>query len=247
LADHTRGHCAVGGILELEESLSQSYLRDPSIVFIQGAAGVFGYCGLSQTVDQKILYFSFYDSDLPKRGEKPDPSEIKQALLARHRHWDDKILNKCLEQAEIDNVWPIFYLPDLPSWGRDGCVLVGDAGHAMTPASGQGGSQAFEDGQTLALLLGRALEHHPQTKCIERAIQDLYHIRHQRVYDLKAKGLQMKEPERPWSAMTTVTVYAFFFLMTKIKLIMRFFGQGDPVLEWDAHNAVNEYTKSKVG
>ena len=211
MADRRSGHCAVGGILELEQSLSESYLSDPSIVFIQGAVGIFGYCGLSQADQNKILYFSFYDSDLPTRGEKPDPSEIKQALLARHRDWDDGILNKCLKQAEIDTVWPIFYLPDLPSWGRDGCVLVGDAGHAMTPASGQGGSQAFEDGQTLALLLSRALNQHEQSESIERAIQDLYIVRHQRVYDLKAKGLQMKEPERPWSMMTTLTVYAFLF------------------------------------
>ena len=214
-------------------------------MFVQGAVGVFGYCGLSQIEKNKVLYFSFYDSDLPQRGEKPNPRHIKQDLVARHRDWDDKILEKCLEQADIDNVWPIFYLPDIPSWGRDGVVLVGDAAHAMTPASGQGGSQAFEDGQTLAMLLGRTLKQSNQSDAIEQAIQGLFDIRNQHVYELKAKGLKMKEPERPWSMLTTLAVYGFFFVMTKIKMVMRLFGQADPVLEWDATVAVDAYIKAK--
>ena len=48
------------------------------------------------------------------------------------------MIARCLERAEIDNIYPIFYMPDLPRWGRDRCVLVWDAAHAMTPATGQG-------------------------------------------------------------------------------------------------------------
>lgn len=48
------------------------------------------------------------------------------------------MIARCLERADIDNIYPIFYMPDLPRWGRDRCVLVGDAAHAMTPATGQG-------------------------------------------------------------------------------------------------------------
>ncbi|MGY1700705.1 FAD-dependent monooxygenase [Geodermatophilus sp. SYSU D00766] len=41
----------------------------------------------------------------------------------------------------------------MPTWHRDGMVLVGDAVHAASPASGQGASMAFEDAVTLARCL----------------------------------------------------------------------------------------------
>ena len=50
------------------------------------------------------------------------------------------------------------------------CVLVGDAAHALPPRSGQGASQAFEDGQSLGLLLARHLQKHGPAKAISRTI-----------------------------------------------------------------------------
>jgi 2-polyprenyl-6-methoxyphenol hydroxylase-like FAD-dependent oxidoreductase len=41
----------------------------------------------------------------------------------------------------------------VPTWHRDGVVLVGDAVHAASPASGQGAAMAFEDAVTLARCL----------------------------------------------------------------------------------------------
>src|SRR3569623_829409 len=49
----------------------------------------------------------------------------------------------------------------LQGWGGTGRItLIGDAAHAMRPASGQGGSMAFED----AYLLCRKLEALPETE-----------------------------------------------------------------------------------
>jgi 2-polyprenyl-6-methoxyphenol hydroxylase-like FAD-dependent oxidoreductase len=46
-------------------------------------------------------------------------------------------------------------LPELTDWASESgrVIIIGDAAHAMSPASGQGGSIAFEDAETLAYAL----------------------------------------------------------------------------------------------
>ncbi|KAM0717143.1 hypothetical protein Q7P37_006995 [Cladosporium fusiforme] len=236
------GHCVVGGVLELQQNpFPQSYLDDPRVVFAHGPTGTFGYCGLSQAEPNKVLYFSFFDSDLPPRGQKLDFQRLTAETRERHRGWKDPFLVQSLNEAVVDNFYPIFYLPDLPHWGRDRCVLVGDAAHVMTPASGQGGSQAFEDGLTLALLLAEFLQS-DEKEAVQKTIQGLFDTRSKHVYKIKADGLAMKEPERPWGWLTTTGIYAFFFAMTKVKWLASFFGQTVyPAHVWDAKEEVAKY------
>ena len=44
-------------------------------------------------------------------------------------------------------------LPSVPTWSRDGMVVIGDAAHAPAPSSGQGASMALEDAVVLAQAL----------------------------------------------------------------------------------------------
>lgn len=53
--------------------------------------------------------------------------------------------------------WNTYDFPTVPTWHRDGMIIVGDAAHATSPASGQGASMAIEDAVTLA----RCLRDHP--------------------------------------------------------------------------------------
>ena len=155
------------------------------------------------------------------------------------------MIAQCLAQTEaIDTVYPIFYMPDLPSWGSDGCVFVGDAAHAMTPATGQGGSQAFEDGFTLALLLSTSLEVRGGDRdiAVHESIRGLYDIRAEHVYEIKRAGLAIKEPERPWGWVTTLAVYGFYFVMTKVKWLRGLFGEPVyPAHLFDARREVERY------
>lgn len=240
------GNCVVGGVLDLDEPLPKSYFDDPRIVFIHGSPGTFGYGGLSQKRTNKLIYFSFYDTDLPRRGEKPDLETVTEELRKRHCGWGDPMIAQCLERASIDTVYPVFYMPDLPHWGEKRCVLVGDAAHAMTSATGQGGSQAFEDGQTLALLLAANVDLYPEGESIEKSIQGLFDIRSDHVYTIKAKGLAIKEPKRPWSWWTTALVYSFYFVMTKYKWLSSFFGQPVyPAHLFDAKHEVKKYIEAR--
>jgi hypothetical protein len=162
------------------------------------------------------------------------------------------MIAQCLAQTEaIDTVYPIFYMPDLSSWGRDGCVLVGDAAHAMTPATGQGGSQAFEDGLTLGLLLGRFLEvrggDRDVAAAVGESIRGLYDIRAKHVHEIKRAGLAIKEPTRPWSWGTTLAIYGFYFVMTKVKWLRGLFEEPVyPAHLFDAKGEVERYVAERV-
>jgi 2-polyprenyl-6-methoxyphenol hydroxylase-like FAD-dependent oxidoreductase len=54
---------------------------------------------------------------------------------------------------EMLRPWVAYDLPALRSWRRGRMVLVGDAAHAASPASGQGASMALEDALVLAKCL----------------------------------------------------------------------------------------------
>ncbi|WP_344416098.1 FAD-dependent oxidoreductase, partial [Pseudonocardia ailaonensis] len=49
--------------------------------------------------------------------------------------------------------WATYDMPPVPHWHRDRMVIIGDAAHATSPASGQGASMALEDAIVLAKCL----------------------------------------------------------------------------------------------
>lgn len=49
--------------------------------------------------------------------------------------------------------WNTYDFPKVPTWHRDHMIIIGDAAHATSPASGQGASMAIEDAVTLAKCL----------------------------------------------------------------------------------------------
>jgi 2-polyprenyl-6-methoxyphenol hydroxylase-like FAD-dependent oxidoreductase len=54
---------------------------------------------------------------------------------------------------EVFSGWNTYDFPTVPTWHRDRKIIIGDAAHATSPASGQGASMAFEDAVTLAKCL----------------------------------------------------------------------------------------------
>ena len=73
------------------------------------------------------------------------------------------------------------------------------------------------------------------------SIQGLFDIRAEHTAELKAKGLAIKEPQRPWSWTTTALVYAFYFGMTKAKWLSSLLRQ--PVYPAHLFNAKEEVAR----
>ncbi|KAI1390352.1 uncharacterized protein F4822DRAFT_233677 [Hypoxylon trugodes] len=233
------GICAVGGVLDVP--LPKHLLDNPTMVFYMGSTGVFGYTGLTQADKNKLLYWSVYETDLPGRGLKLDHDLMIQQIRERHGDWTDPLIRQCLQKANLDNVYPIFVMPDLPYWGRDGCVLVGDAVHALPPRSGQGASQAFEDGEALGLLLSGYLEKGYDTnEAISRSILGLFEIRAGRVQRIRADAMRWKDPKMPMSWLKTCGLYITLFILVRVNRVLSFFRRGE---SWNVRDAVSKYLK----
>ncbi|MBB4906324.1 FAD-dependent oxidoreductase [Actinophytocola algeriensis] len=91
------------------------------------------------------------------------PRELSREELAQVP-WREKLLGLFSREdgpatdlidatEEIFAGWNTYDFPRVPVWHRDRTVIVGDAAHATSPASGQGASMAIEDAVTLGKCL----------------------------------------------------------------------------------------------
>lgn len=90
----------------------------------------------------------------PPDGRDVDVDDVKSQLKSRFSTWTDPLVLHIINSVDVQTMWPTFTTPELPTWEREGVVLVGDAAHALPSTSGQGASQALEDVEALARLVG---------------------------------------------------------------------------------------------
>lgn len=81
-------------------------------------------------------------------------------------------------------------IPTLPVWHHGGMVVLGDAAHAASPASGQGASMALED----AVVLAKALRDIPDQP---RALATFEQLRRPRVEANVAASAALDSDRRP--------------------------------------------------
>ncbi len=81
-------------------------------------------------------------------------------------------------------------LPTVPTWSRDGLVVIGDAAHAPSPSSGQGASMALED----AIVLAKALRDSPD---VATALGSYEQVRRPRVEKIVAAGARSSSSKIP--------------------------------------------------
>ncbi|KAL6232661.1 hypothetical protein BDW75DRAFT_242754 [Aspergillus navahoensis] len=164
-----QGLVGVGGFISTEEV--QGLVEKGSMNLVFGGNGFFGYffsdC-TSSALDsgsayhvsepgEALAWWSTYTAD-----ECPDPKTLDMGAVARqlcerHAHWKDPVIQKILPSLRVRSMFPTWTSPQLPTWQRDGVVLVGDAAHALPSTSGQGSSQALEDAEAFAMLLSHTL------------------------------------------------------------------------------------------
>jgi FAD-dependent urate hydroxylase len=86
--------------------------------------------------------------------------------------------------------WGTYDLPSVPTWHRGRMIIVGDAAHAASPASGQGASMALED----AVMLARCLRDVPD---ITEAFETHERLRRERVERVVAQGKRNGDGKAP--------------------------------------------------
>ncbi|KAK8195933.1 hypothetical protein M8818_007084 [Zalaria obscura] len=241
-----RGSCGVGGFLQTQ--LPEHLLREQSMTFTFGRSGSFGYAPVNSHSGDQLLWWSSYESEAPPRKREIDPNHIRRMLQARHQGWWDPLITTVLYNAKVDTVWPTWTLPDLPYWGRDGCVLVGDAAHALNPASGQGVSQALEDAATLPLLLAGYLRQNTTDpeRAIALSIKGFYEIRKDRVKGFAETAKKVGSPKVRPSFIAQLGLYILMWAVTHLSWFGKLaFGDLLKIYSWRASAEVERKLAEK--
>jgi 2-polyprenyl-6-methoxyphenol hydroxylase-like FAD-dependent oxidoreductase len=158
-------------------------------------------------------WFSNYTlTHCPDDWRQIDLSDAKKQLQTRHKGWKNQAIQRLIYDTEIIGLWPTFTTPLLPTWEKDGCVLVGDAAHALQPSSGQGASMALEDAETLALLLAHHVSRHGREGCAI-ACKQYAEIRMPRLAMVHTKAQQTASLKQDMNAVEEMLMYFFIWLM----------------------------------
>jgi 2-polyprenyl-6-methoxyphenol hydroxylase-like FAD-dependent oxidoreductase len=196
------------------------------MVFTFGSNGFFGYSSSAPASEQSLMWWSTFETDALPETKNIDIKDIKQQLVQRHKHWKDPVIQDIIARVEVQSIYPTWTLGELPYWGEDGIVLIGDAAHAMDPTTGQGASQALEDSQTLALLLAECLKRgeqgqHDGKQAIALTLKLFYQIRNPRIQEIVERGKKLAGSKANVGIVLEYTMYFFLWLMMRFPFIGR--------------------------
>lgn len=223
----------------METPLPSRVADNKAMVFTFGRDGFFGYASGSPAQANSLMWWSTFETGSLPSKTRLDPDEIKAQLRRRHGAWADPVVRDIVSKAEVDTIYPTWVLPDLPHWGENGIVLIGDAAHAMSPTTGQGASQALEDAQTLSLLLGETLrkayapdpagadDGQPadasrfdrEKDAAALTLKLFYSIRQPRVAAIAQRGRKFDNNKKSMGMMEEYAMYCFLWLMMHLRPI----------------------------
>ena len=218
------GQSGVGGFYNT--TIPPVIADNKAIVFEFGGNGFFGYSSGEPTSGKQLMWWSTFETSSLPDTRDVDPRDIKYALIDRHKHWKDPIVQDTIINAEVESIYPTWTMPELPHWGEKGIVLIGDAAHALDPTTGQGASQTMEDAQTFALLLAEVFdtERYSPTRperATDQAIEMYYEIcspRLQKIFERREKLAGSK---------ASVGIVQEYFMYVFLSLLMRFPSLGE--------------------
>jgi FAD-dependent urate hydroxylase len=137
--------------------------RPGALYLVFGRRSFFGYLPVPDGYghDGEVWWFAN-----PPRRTEPAPGELaaipaerwRAELLDLFAKDSGPALDLINASAGILAGWGTYDFPSVPRWHRDRMIIIGDAAHATSPASGQGASMAIEDAVVLAGCLDRCPE-----------------------------------------------------------------------------------------
>lgn len=206
--------------------------------FVFGGNGFFGYF-FSESIEysphrdspyhisepgDSLAWWSTYTADECPTPGTLDREAVTRQIRERHKNWKDPVVQKVLQHLQVDNMYPTWTVPPLPTWERDGVVLVGDAAHALPPTSGQGSSQALEDVEAFALFLGhylrKAYQEHKtdmmsRKQVIKTAAEQYMNLRLPRVTLILKDAQRTQNTKRDKGVVEEYVMYAFMWVSGK--------------------------------
>ncbi|KAI0481412.1 FAD/NAD(P)-binding domain-containing protein [Xylaria cf. heliscus] len=189
-----------------------------------GANGFFGYGYTtgdpqdSTKAGDTATWWSTYTLDkCPDDWRNIDKEDVKKELQKRHLGWQNAVIQNIVQDVEVESLYPTFITPLLPTWEKGGCVLVGDAAHALQPSSGQGASMALEDCEALALLLRHYLQEGLEVGLVKAAKQ-YSNIRRPRLDMVFKKAQQLAGMKQDMGFVQEMLMYFFVWLFSRLKL-----------------------------
>ncbi|KAI5459130.1 hypothetical protein BGZ63DRAFT_415784 [Mariannaea sp. PMI_226] len=230
------GLVGIGGFIPASEV--KDCVEKGSMNFIFGGNGFFGYFfsdsslsdphrdspfHISEPGDSLAWWSTYQIKECPDR-KSIDIQDVTRQLRERHSHWKDPVVQKVLESVQVQNMYPTWTLPPLPTWERDGVVLLGDAAHALPPTSGQGASQALEDCEAFALLLAHHInkladenssveqEQAALNQAINAAANQYVALRQPRVGEILKAAQRMQNTKRDMGVIQEYAMYTFMKL-----------------------------------
>ncbi|KAH7042187.1 hypothetical protein B0J12DRAFT_673929 [Macrophomina phaseolina] len=242
------GLASVGGFFDA--STPRSVADEKAMVFTFGGNGFFGYYSTSPPSANSLGWWWTFQTDSLPSSTALDVAEIKAQLQDRVGKWVDPIIRDIVSKAEISSIYPTWILPDFPTWGEKGIVLIGDAAHAMSPTTGQGASQGLEDAQTLSLLLAETLKKsygnkdsfgaQKEKEAVALALKLFYEIPQPRVAGIIARGKRMDSSKVRMGVVMEYIMYLSIWLINRFKILEKLaFGDIDRCLNgWSAREEV---------
>ncbi|XP_044721699.1 FAD binding domain-containing protein [Hirsutella rhossiliensis] len=214
------GLVGVGGFIPSSDV--KGHVEKGSMNFVFGGNGFFGYFFAEKPGKSLAWWSTFTANECPTPGTL-DVEAVTHQLRERHQDWKDPVVQKVLRSLRVDNMYPTWTVPPLPTWEREGVVLVGDAAHALPPTSGQGSSQALEDVEAFALFLGHYLrkayqEHkiydaNSRKQVIKVAAKQYMELRLPRVTKILQEAQTMQNSKRDMTVFQEYLMYIFLWIL----------------------------------
>ncbi|EHK22887.1 uncharacterized protein TRIVIDRAFT_222146 [Trichoderma virens Gv29-8] len=228
---HYEGLVGIGGFVPaagLEE-----FVEKGSMNFIFGGNGFFGYFfPNSHSADpnrespyvvsepgESLAWWSTYEiKECPDRNTL-DMDDVSNRLRERHAQWKDPVIQRVIKSARVSNMYPTWTSPPLPTWERDGVVLIGDAAHALPSSSGQGVSQALEDCESFVLFLAHQLGRTDpsssvtEKQTVTKAARQYIDLRKPRVTEILENAQRIQNTKRDMGIIREYAMYSFFKLL----------------------------------
>jgi 2-polyprenyl-6-methoxyphenol hydroxylase-like FAD-dependent oxidoreductase len=198
-------------------------IEDQSMVFTFGPSGSFGYCSAAPQERRLVGWWSNWRlADIPE-SNSVDPEEVHKQLLDRHGSWKDPVIQGIIAAMSTDRIYPLWTTPELPYWGRDRALILGDAAHTLQANSGQGASQALEDSVAFTLLLASYLTKGKSDQdAIDLATRGLYKIRNPHVQTIKSQARNLFIMEKRFNnVIVEYALYCFIFLWTRFPVLSK--------------------------